>query len=141
MQHDGFTKAQDALDFIFGGNATFTMTSAASGQHFTYKVRQKDETTPFFVSVRYKTDGDWTDYRYIGFLHGSDRANLIAGRKGCPDSDSFKALRWALQHLCTRKIPDQLTIQHEGACCVCNRPLTDPESIRLGIGPVCRGEQ
>jgi hypothetical protein len=25
------------------------------------------------------------------------------------------------------------------ACCFCGRPLTDPESRRLGIGPTCRG--
>lgn len=27
----------------------------------------------------------------------------------------------------------------EGRCVVCNRKLTDPDSIRLGIGPVCGG--
>lgn len=27
----------------------------------------------------------------------------------------------------------------EGRCSVCNRPLTDPDSIRLGIGPTCGG--
>jgi hypothetical protein len=27
-----------------------------------------------------------------------------------------------------------------GACGVCGSPLTDPESIRLGIGPVCRAK-
>ncbi len=27
----------------------------------------------------------------------------------------------------------------EGRCCVCNRKLTTPESIRLGIGPKCGG--
>lgn len=27
----------------------------------------------------------------------------------------------------------------EGRCVVCNRKLTDPESIRTGIGPVCGG--
>lgn len=27
----------------------------------------------------------------------------------------------------------------EGRCCVCNRKLTEPESIRTGIGPVCAG--
>ena len=26
----------------------------------------------------------------------------------------------------------------DGRCIKCNRPLTDPESIRLGIGPFCR---
>lgn len=29
------------------------------------------------------------------------------------------------------------TLLREGRCYVCNRKLTDPESIRLGIGPVC----
>lgn len=27
----------------------------------------------------------------------------------------------------------------EGRCVVCNRKLTEPESIRIGVGPVCRG--
>lgn len=26
----------------------------------------------------------------------------------------------------------------KGCCALCHRPLTDPESIRLGIGPECR---
>lgn len=26
-----------------------------------------------------------------------------------------------------------------GTCCMCGRELTDPESVRLGIGPVCAG--
>ena len=26
----------------------------------------------------------------------------------------------------------------EGTCAVCNRPLTEPESIKTGIGPICR---
>ena len=28
-------------------------------------------------------------------------------------------------------------IQHIGKCCKCGRPLTDPESIKLGVGPIC----
>jgi len=31
------------------------------------------------------------------------------------------------------------TLLHSGRCVACNRELTDPESIRLGIGPVCGG--
>ena len=26
---------------------------------------------------------------------------------------------------------------HEGRCLVCNRPLTDPESVLFGVGPTC----
>tara|TARA_R110000851_G_scaffold120002_1_gene248058 strand:- start:2588 stop:3067 length:480 start_codon:yes stop_codon:yes gene_type:complete len=32
-------------------------------------------------------------------------------------------------------------LQLEGRCVVCNAVLTQPESIRLGIGPTCRGKQ
>jgi hypothetical protein len=28
-----------------------------------------------------------------------------------------------------------------GICCICGRTLTDPTSMRLGIGPECRGER
>jgi hypothetical protein len=31
------------------------------------------------------------------------------------------------------------TLLLEGVCVVCNRKLTDPDSIRLGIGPKCGG--
>lgn len=31
------------------------------------------------------------------------------------------------------------TLLLEGRCVCCNRKLTDPDSIRLGIGPVCGG--
>lgn len=27
-----------------------------------------------------------------------------------------------------------------GTCCLCGRELTNPESVRLGIGPVCRSK-
>lgn len=44
---------------------------------------------------------------------------------------------------------DQHLLEHAGKtyalesgnCYVCGRTLTDPTSIRLGIGPVCRGDQ
>lgn len=26
-----------------------------------------------------------------------------------------------------------------GSCCICGRELTDPESVALGIGPICGG--
>lgn len=29
----------------------------------------------------------------------------------------------------------------EGRCIACNRPLTNPESIKTGIGPICAGKK
>jgi hypothetical protein len=31
--------------------------------------------------------------------------------------------------------------QHSGVCGACSSPLTDPESLRLGIGPKCRAKR
>ena len=36
--------ANDALRFMFGGNAVFTLRSEKTSTRFTYKIRQKDET-------------------------------------------------------------------------------------------------
>ena len=33
------------------------------------------------------------------------------------------------------------TLHLEGRCVICNRKLTDPESIETGIGPVCAGRR
>jgi len=33
-----------------------------------------------------------------------------------------------------------IRFQHEGRCCVCARPLTNPESIDAGVGPECAGK-
>ena len=34
----------------------------------------------------------------------------------------------------------RFSIEGHGRCCVCNRRLTNPESIETGIGPVCAGK-
>ena len=39
-----------------------------------------------------------------------------------------------------RKLDEQILIYHSGRCGRCGRKLTDPESIRTGLGPVCRGK-
>lgn len=133
--HAGFTNPADAAQFILGGNAVFTMTSAKTGAHFTYKVQESEPGSPWFVRVMYDYPDGW---KYIGFIPRANPAMLIAGKKGAPDAASYDALQWALGHLGAGNLPEQLTIQHMGSCGMCNRPLTDPVSIDLGIGPVCR---
>jgi hypothetical protein len=131
-----FEIAKDALDFVLGGRAVFTATSAKTGKHFTYRVNRKGPDSPFFVGVLSGHDNA-ADYQYIGFI-SHQTLELVAGRKGKPDAPSFKALNWALRHLVERDgIPDDLTLQHEGRCCRCARLLTHPESLSTGIGPEC----
>jgi hypothetical protein len=129
--------ANDALRFMFGGNATFTLRSEKTGTRYTYKIRQKDEGAPFYVLVLRGSDND-RHYRYIGCIFGENRGTLKAGANGMPRAASFKALSWTLAQLAAHaRIPEQLSIFHEGRCCACGRKLTTPESILSGIGPEC----
>jgi len=138
---NSFETAVDAIRFITGGKALFTMQSEKTGAHFTFKVSQKDDdgtASPFFVNVLSGTDNtDWQAFTFIGHIKADGQSCLIAGRKGKPDAASFKAFSWAWAHLNRGSIPEGLSIAHEGRCCRCNRVLTHPESISSGIGPEC----
>lgn len=131
------TSANDALRFMFAGNATFTLRSAKTGTRYTYKIRQKDETSPFFASILSGPSNE-TDYEYLGFIPKDTRDRLVAGAKGKPGAPSFKALAWTIDRLAkTARIPEELEVYHEGRCCACGRKLTTPASILSGIGPEC----
>lgn len=141
MSHAGFENAADALDFIFSGKAVVTLTSAASGTHFTFKISASDDGNVFFVKHLFGPDNSWNgDWAFLGVVFPDNRAILRAGKKGKPDAPSFKALAWTLGNLAAGSIPDSLTIQHNDACGVCGRELTDPVSVATGIGPVCRSK-
>ena len=144
MAHAGFETAQEALDFIFSGKAVVTLTSAKTGTHFTFKVSEKDGEI-FFVKHLFGPDNSWNgDWAFLGFVKADGEGNptscLLAGRKGKPDADSFKALSWTLAQLNKGDIPADLTIQHNDACGKCGLPLTDPISVATGLGPICRGK-
>jgi hypothetical protein len=129
--------ANDALRFIFGGNATFTLRSAKTGTRYTYRIRQKDETTPFFASLLTGADNE-RDFTYICHIPQDTRDRLVGGSKGRYGTLPFTALAWTIDQLARKaRIPDDLEVYHEGRCCACGRKLTTPESILSGIGPEC----
>lgn len=134
--HAAITDAADALAFMLAGKATFTVRSAATGDHLTFQVRnwkKAKDGTMHFVSVR--TGNDYAD---IGFVR--DRVSYHLGNKAdLPfDDKRVKGFRYIFQHLCQKHMPPKCEVWHEGQCGRCNRPLTDPESITRGLGPDCR---
>ena len=123
--------------FIMGGNARFTLRSKKTGSRFTYRVKRKDDGV-YFVAILSGSNNE-TDYIYIGTLF-SGRAQYRHGRKSNirETSPSVKAFVWMWDKL-TRGVlrNDVMEFWHEGRCCRCARPLTDPVSIERGIGPEC----
>jgi hypothetical protein len=144
LGHTGFETREEAFDFMFGGKARFTLTSAKTDKHFTYKIEKgKDDGAPFFVNtLRGPNNAFWGgDWLYTGFIKEDGSYELISGHKGTVGSASFEALKWTLDSIRKhREIPKDLTIMHDGVCGVCGKELTHPVSIACGIGPICRSK-
>jgi hypothetical protein len=145
MTTSHFKSAADALTFIGGGNATFTITSGRTAKHFTFKAKgiKDNPTGPIFVKVLNGPDNSWDgDWSFLGSLfadtEGKRIFHLVAGRKGNANAPSFKALSWLLGNLDRDVFPADVVIQHEGSCCRCGRKLTHPDSITSGVGPECK---
>lgn len=123
--------------FVFAGNATFTVENVATGNRFTFKVRQPDPKSPHFVSVLTGSNNE-EDYTFLGtafsptvYRHGA-RSRIAA------TAPSAVAFAWLFGRLASgRPLPESVRVHHEGRCGRCGRALTVPESIESGFGPEC----
>ena len=131
-----------AREFVFGGSAVFTLVSKKTGTRFTYRVsKAKDKDDMFFASTLSGPD-NLSDYSYIGFIRtsGNFPGLLTSGAKGKMGTPSYSALAWFLNQLAKADLPDTVEMWHEGRCMKCARRLTDPASIKRGLGPECAGK-
>lgn len=142
-----FSTSTAAKAYIYAGNAVLTATSRKTGKSYTYRVRRRTAQpnagggAEYFVSVLTGPDNSM-NYQYLGFLgrHRITRKlELVGGHKGNPSHPAFKAFSWIMGQLSAGdEIPEDLELRHEGRCGKCGRKLTTPDSIDLGLGPVCR---
>lgn len=127
----------DFEKFMLAGNATFTITSKKTNQHYSYKVTKTKGNKPvWYVHIQYR----YNDYMYAGFITiQNGKYTFVKGIKGNCDNNDIRiiSLLWTLRHANDSDIDEKLDIHHEGKCCKCGRPLTNPDSIELGIGPEC----
>jgi hypothetical protein len=147
------TSPHAARAFLLGGHAVVTLVSKKTGTRFTYRVslapkcpvNQHAPTVPaFFVSFLNGPENT-SDYAYLGMLlvpeGGAPRFFRTAkSRVKSDDAPSFMAFRYLVRALffsMLETLPAELEVWHSGACGVCGRMLTTPESVASGIGPVC----
>lgn len=143
---DGLIEDADtALRFVLGGNATFTLKSARTGDRYTFRVRRAADKPRFFVSTLIGSSNE-TDYAYLGYFDTMNGGTvlscrngeyLLPGKKGRPSDVRFKAVNWLLRNLARHTLPLTVEFWHEGRCARCGRKLTDPDSIARGFGPEC----
>lgn len=137
------TDPKDAMRFIYAGNALFTIVSRKTGTRFTFKVSaargERDKSKMRFVKVLNGPDNT-SSYLYLGYVKTSQLGVMIAGNKGRPDADSYKAFTWIIKQLAAGKMPETVEFLHAGKCGCCGRTLTVPKSIKSGLGPICAGK-
>lgn len=135
----------DAVEFITGGHAKFTIRNSVTGNRFTYRVmcpkdKSKDLSPILFVAVMTGSDNEHS-FTYIGNLRfGNGAWKFDYGRKSkiSPEALSVQVFGvifntiWSLY-----RTKPNLELWHEGHCCRCGHPLTVPESIARGIGSEC----
>ena len=122
-----------------------------------YTIRNK--TTGEWRTFRIKTQADDAKFaagkRILGLLTGPDNTSAYKGFafvddtgihfwRRYKDDKTFRALGlmlWALQVDPKHKLHETYQVDMSKRCLICNRPLTTPESLDSGIGPICAGRK
>lgn len=140
---------QAIKDFVFGGNATFTVRSTRTGQRFTYQVQVPNDTTQaggkkrrensdvHFVRVLTGPDNT-SNYTFVGSIFRKEEFRLSTKSVITVGAPSVKGFVWFLRLLLDDQLPEFIEVTHTGRCCRCGRLLTVPESVASGIGPECQ---
>lgn len=140
-------------DFILAGKAIFTLEIPESYRvnrqvppHYTFKVNRKDQSATYpeawFIYLLTGPDNT-SDYTYMGqVLPFNGDVHLTVRSKYKGDTLVVKLIRRALACVWSGDTRDMVAagfkLHHEGRCGCCGAPLTVPESIESGFGPVCR---
>jgi hypothetical protein len=144
MQTKYLHKAQLAqelvIPFMLAGQAYLTFKSLKTDKQFTYKIERQEKTPHKHYCYVLTGPNNMNDYTFFGTIYEglmpsfylSDRSELNQA------SPSVVAFTYVFNKLLQRSNILDLEIWHMGICAKCGRPLTDAESIRVGLGPICR---
>lgn len=141
------TKAHDWTPDTHNGECT--VLNPATGQHRTFRVRRQASDASFAPGERLlsvKDPGERYGWRTLGFVSTTgltargvpvvEFRSFRRLRPGGEDHDGGFWLRMAAVAIHPERFPS-LEYQAVTCCRICNRKLTDPDSIAHGVGPTC----
>jgi len=114
-------------------NGTFTITSGKTGQHRTFRVKTQSADSTFMPGERIVSMRD-PDGIYVGFgfVESDGRVSVWRSRQ-----NTYGKYVNLLQNLTQYDESGLIELQAATTCRKCNKKLTNPESIKSGIGPYC----
>jgi hypothetical protein len=131
--------------FLYAGRASYVVRNP-QGESVTVKLSKSKEKlnprtgqpwpTTFYVNLRHQNDA----WQYVGALR-VDSAKIIPTPKAQTfNQKAIAVAEWSLKIIReSLALPAGYSIDHTGRCGKCYKLLRDPESIALGLGPICRG--
>ena len=129
------------LPTITTHNGIFTITSVKTGEHRTFRVRtQKPEASfaPGSRVIGLLVGPDNTrDYKGFGFV--GDNGQIHLWRKN--QTPTFQAYAKMLEGMENHIDAGNIHVDAATKCRKCNRPLTTPQSVSSGIGPICESKE
>lgn len=130
-------------------NGTYTVASARSGKHRTFSIRTQPDDSKFAPGKRVialltgpDNEGDYTPFGFVD----DQKITVWRSKRGQAEPSAYETYARLIWSLATRGEESEArragyTLLVEGRCIRCNRKLSDPTSIRTGIGPVCAGRE
>lgn len=120
-------------------NGTFTVVSQKGG-HRTFRIRTEDDfrnrdKKTRFIGLLVGSNNE-TDYLTIGEV--AENGTLRVWNKQEKAHGETARLFWALLTEGEHRWAAGCKLEAATTCRRCNRKLTDPVSLNLGIGPICR---
>lgn len=129
---------------FFAGRAVLTFLNPDTDKHITIKVKQARDKNDrkvrlpiFFVSISLLGDKEQGMVFAGTIFQDSMKAKL--GRQVEPTSQLAKVFNWLFRAVNDPTIlrTKGVSLLHEGRCCRCGLPLTNPQSIDRGLGDDC----
>ena len=124
--------------FLTAGNCGCTLVDNYTNVNFTYRIiKAKNTANTYWIKVM---TAPYT-FTFGGTLRISlDGFRYTQGNKGKVgfNAPSIQLLMRVLAQSKKGKLQDNFEVLHLGTCGRCKRPLTDPESLKTGLGPICR---
>jgi len=127
-------------------NGIYTIQSAKTGEHRTFKIHTQDEKSEFAPGKRIvgllTGPENSADESYTGFAFIDDLGiHVWSKKRGQGQWETYAGMLWSLSidGAFSSWAEKGFTIMGSGTCMRCNRLLSTPESVASGIGPICAG--
>ena len=127
------TDWKEVYTHVLGGRAHFSIVSKKTNTHFTYRV-VKSPKYPWLYAIWAKVD---KKYMYVGTWNGRHTKFFRTAKSIHSSWRRYQAFLWVLKYIVNKEMPPMVFIYRDERCRACGRRLTNPESIKLGIGPEC----